>query len=109
MTMTSELSIDELCAVLDEAATDGTTPGTSLRELGGDDGASQAAHGRGIKEPECRSTRAAMHDYLTRRLPERRARRLEAHLDGCARCIRAFIDLREAAWARRAGSPRRRR
>jgi hypothetical protein len=89
--MTGDLSIDDLCAVLEAEAT-------------ADDAAPAAAHARGIKEPECRSTRAAMHDYLTRRLPARRARRLEFHLDGCARCIRAFIDIREASWARRAST-----
>jgi anti-sigma factor RsiW len=42
-----------------------------------------------------------MHDYLGRHLEPRRARRLETHLDTCAECIRAFIDIREASWTRR--------
>lgn len=57
--------------------------------------------GRRAKSPECRSTRAAMHDYLDRHLPPRRQRHFEAHLDGCAECIRAFIDIREISWTRR--------
>lgn len=53
---------------------------------------------RGTKQPDCRSTRAALHDYLSGRLLPHRRRRLEAHLDGCAECIRAFIDVREESW-----------
>lgn len=79
MTITSDLDIDELYAVLD---------------------AEGEAHG--ASRPECRSTRAAMHDYLGRHLPPRRQRRFERHMDGCAECIRAFIDIREVAWARQA-------
>ncbi|WP_454859640.1 zf-HC2 domain-containing protein [Promicromonospora soli] len=57
---------------------------------------------------ECRSTRAAMHDYLNRRLQPRRQRQFEAHMDGCVECIRAFIDIRERSWKRRtAGQPSR--
>ena len=61
-------------------------------------GAFAAAHARGVNEPECRSTRAAMHDYLKGRLLPRRQRRLEVHMDGCAECTRAFIDVREVSW-----------
>lgn len=50
--------------------------------------------------PECRSTRASIHDYLSGRLLPRRRRRLEKHLDGCAECIRAFIDVRQVSWNR---------
>ncbi|MFI6423734.1 zf-HC2 domain-containing protein [Promicromonospora sp. NPDC050880] len=64
-------------------------------------GALQGAGG-GAGSPECRATRAAMHDYLDRCLPPLRQERFEAHLDGCAECIRTFIDVREVAWARRA-------
>lgn len=61
-----------------------------------------------IDASECRSTRAAMHDYLNRRLQPRRQRRFEAHMDGCVDCIRAFIDIRELSWKRRtAGQPLR--
>lgn len=99
MTVTSDLSIDDLCDALGAGGpADGRTVGTPRASHAGDVG---VAHVRGIREPECRSTRAAMHDYLARSLPPRRARRLEVHLDGCARCIRAFIDIREASWARR--------
>ncbi len=58
----------------------------------------------GVDAPECRSTRAAMHDYLNRRLPPHREDRLELHLDSCAACIRAFIDIREVSWKRRAAA-----
>ncbi|PUB27577.1 putative zinc finger protein [Promicromonospora sp. AC04] len=57
-----------------------------------------------VDAPECRSTRAAMHDYLNRRLPPDRENHLEVHLDGCAACIRAFIDIREVSWKRRAAA-----
>jgi hypothetical protein len=102
VTTTSDLSIDGLRAALDaEAAGVGSARATLPGLRRGDVAAAPGAHVRGIREPECRSTRAALHDYLTRSLPPRRARRLEVHLDGCARCIRAFIDIREASWARR--------
>lgn len=55
-----------------------------------------------VNEPECRYTRAAMHAYLDRRLHHLRQHRLEVHLDGCAGCIRAFIDIRQVSWTRRA-------
>lgn len=51
---------------------------------------------------ECRRTRAALHDYVDGNLRPRHQRRLEKHLYGCDTCIRAFIDLREESWARRA-------
>ena len=60
-----------------------------------------AAAGRSLHEPECRTTRAALHDYLARRLLPSRRRRVEAHLDGCGECTRAFIDVRQASWALR--------
>ena len=58
-----------------------------------------AAAGRSLHEPECRTTRAALHDYLARRLLPSRRRRVEAHLDGCGECTRAFIDVRQASEA----------
>ncbi|MEU4364190.1 sigma-70 family RNA polymerase sigma factor [Promicromonospora sp. NPDC023987] len=61
-------------------------------------GAFAAAHAQHVNEPECRTTRAAMHDYLKGRLLPRRQRRLEVHMDGCAECTRAFIDVREVSW-----------
>ena len=100
MTTTSDLRIDDLLDAEGRdhiAAFRSARPGHSVS-----DGASASAAVRGVNGPACRSTRAAMHDYLSRRLPTRRQHRLEAHLDGCAACIRAFIDLREADWTRRA-------
>jgi hypothetical protein len=61
-------------------------------------GAFAAAHAQGVNEPECRTTRAAMHDYLKGRLLPRRQRRLEVHMDGCDECTLAFIDVREVSW-----------
>jgi RNA polymerase sigma factor (sigma-70 family) len=61
-------------------------------------GAFAAAHAQHVNEPECRTTRAAMHDYLKDRLLPRRRSRFEAHMDGCAECTRAFIDVREVSW-----------
>ncbi|WP_158280981.1 sigma-70 family RNA polymerase sigma factor [Promicromonospora sp. AC04] len=61
-------------------------------------GAFAAAHAQAVNEPECRTTRAAMHDYLKGRLLPRRQSRLEVHMDGCTECTRAFIDVREVSW-----------
>ncbi|WP_344400380.1 sigma-70 family RNA polymerase sigma factor, partial [Promicromonospora sukumoe] len=61
-------------------------------------GAFAAAHAQEVNEPECRATRAAMHDYLKDRLLPRRRGRVEAHMDGCAECTRAFVDVREVSW-----------
>ncbi|MFI2363730.1 zf-HC2 domain-containing protein [Promicromonospora sp. NPDC019610] len=61
-------------------------------------GAFAAAHAQTVNEPECRTTRAAMHDYLKERLLPRRRARVEAHMDGCAECTRAFVDVREVSW-----------
>ncbi|MEV0953640.1 sigma-70 family RNA polymerase sigma factor [Promicromonospora sp. NPDC050249] len=61
-------------------------------------GAFAAAHAQGVNEPECRTTRAAMHDYLKGRLLPRRQQRLEVHMDGCPECTRAFVDVREVSW-----------
>ena len=61
-------------------------------------GAFAAAHAQNVNEPECRTTRAAMHDYLKGRLLPRRQRRLEVHMDGCGECTRAFVDVREVSW-----------
>jgi RNA polymerase sigma factor (sigma-70 family) len=61
-------------------------------------GAFAAAHAQHVNEPECRTTRAGMHDYLKGRLLPRRQRRLEVHMDGCGECTRAFIDVREVSW-----------
>ena len=102
MTITGDLSIDDLCAVLDvDGQTNVFMVDTPPSDLAPDHGPSPTAHVRGINESQCRSTRSAMHDYLTRRLPPRRVRRLEVHMDGCAKCIRVFIDIREASWTRR--------
>jgi hypothetical protein len=56
---------------------------------------------RVTRRPECRATRAALHDYLHRRLVPSRRTRVEIHLDRCSECTRSFIDVREASWALR--------
>lgn len=102
MTIAIDLGIDDLRAVFDtEGEANGSMADFPLPDQVRTGAAPRAAHVRAVTGPECRSTRAAMHDYLGRHLPPRRARRLELHLDGCAECIRAFIDIREASWARR--------
>jgi hypothetical protein len=102
VTIAIDLGIDDLRAVLDaEGEANGSMADFPLHDQVRAGAAPRAAHVRAVTGPECRSTRAAMHDYLGRHLPPRRARRLELHLDGCAECIRAFIDIREASWARR--------
>ncbi|MFC4631431.1 zf-HC2 domain-containing protein [Promicromonospora alba] len=103
MTIAIDLDIDDLRAVFDtDAEASGSMADLPLPDHVRAGAAPRVAHVRAVTGPECRSTRAAMHDYLDRHLPPRRARRLELHLDGCAECIRAFIDIREVAWARRA-------
>ena len=102
MTITDELSIDDRCAEMDAESQAGDSMVGSLSsdpDLA--DATSRAVGVRGVVAPECRSTRAAMYDYLGRLLPPHRARRLEVHMDGCAGCIRAFIDIREVSWTRR--------
>lgn len=102
MTIAIDLDIDDLLAVLDaEGEASFSMADPALPEPARAGTSPRVAHVRAVTGPECRSTRAAMHDYLGRHLPPRRARHLELHLDGCAECIRAFIDIREASWARR--------
>lgn len=60
-----------------------------------------AAHARHVAEPECRAGCAAMHDYLAGHLLPHRQRRLEVHMNGCARCTRAFVDVCDVSWALR--------
>jgi hypothetical protein len=103
VTTAIDLGIDDLRAVLDaEGEANGYMADFPLPDHVRAGAAPRVARVRAVTGPECRSTRAAMHDYLGRHLPPRRARRLELHLDSCAECIRAFIDIREASWARRA-------
>ncbi|MEU4385603.1 zf-HC2 domain-containing protein [Promicromonospora sp. NPDC023805] len=64
-------------------------------------GRSAATRTRGVRRPECRVARAALHDYLHGRLAPSRRHRVELHLDGCAGCTRAFIDVREVSWTLR--------
>lgn len=64
-------------------------------------GRSAATRTRGAHRPECRVARAALHDYLHGRLAPSRRHRVELHLDGCAGCTRAFIDVREVSWTLR--------
>jgi hypothetical protein len=102
VTIAIDLDIEDLRAVLDaEREANDSMADNPLPDQVRAGAAPRAAHVRAVIGPECRSTRAAMHDYLSRDLPPRRAHSLELHLDGCAECIRAFIDLREASWARR--------
>jgi hypothetical protein len=62
---------------------------------------SAATRTRGVRRPECRVARAALHDYLHGRLAPSRRHHVELHLDGCAGCTRAFIDVREVSWTLR--------
>jgi hypothetical protein len=64
-------------------------------------GRSAALRTRGVRRPECRVARAALHDYLHGRLAPSRRHRVELHLDDCAGCTRAFIDVREVSWTLR--------
>lgn len=102
MTTTSDLRIDDLHDA--EGSDHIAALRSALPDLHVSDGASTRADIRRVNEPECRSTRAAMHDYINRHLPAWRQHRLEAHMDDCAACTRAFIDIREAAWTRRAAA-----
>ena len=104
MTTTDDLRFDDLRAVFDaEDEADLSMLRFLLPDLPGLPVADAVpASARGIHEAECRLTRAAMHDYVNRNLQPRRQRRLETHLYGCDDCIRAFIDIREVSWTRRA-------
>src|SRR5690606_41372531 len=53
---------------------------------------------RPVNEPACRTTRAGRHDCLKGRMLPRRQHRLEVHMDSCADCTRAFMDVREVSW-----------
>lgn len=86
---------------------------SALADLSGGAGATAGAPGgfpaapaREMSRAECRPTRASLHDYLHGRLLPSRRRRVEAHLDGCAECTRAFIDVREVSWSLRGHSRR---
>jgi len=104
VTTTDDLRFDDLRAVFDAAdEADLSMLRFLLPDLPGLTVADAVpASARGIHEAECRLTRAAMHDYVNRNLQPRRQRRLETHLYGCDDCIRAFIDIREVSWTRRA-------
>ena len=101
MTATDDLRFDDLRAVFGGEDEDDIS---MLRFLLPDPSGPAAADGFGGVggEAECRRTRAAMHDYVNRNLQPRHQRRLETHLYGCDHCIRAFIDIREVSWKRRA-------
>jgi hypothetical protein len=64
-------------------------------------GRSATTRTRNVRRPECRVARATLHDYLHGRLAPSRRHRVELHLDGCAGCTRAFIDVREVSWTLR--------
>ncbi|WP_049788376.1 zf-HC2 domain-containing protein [Isoptericola variabilis] len=63
-----------------------------------------AAHARSCA-PGCLDTRSALQDYVRHRLATRRREALENHLFSCEDCMRAFIDIRQAAWALRDAAP----
>jgi hypothetical protein len=64
-----------------------------------------AAHARGGARQACMETRGALHDYVRHHLGAGRRLMLEDHLFRCAGCMRAFIDVRHAAWALRDTAP----
>ncbi|MBA8811744.1 zf-HC2 domain-containing protein [Promicromonospora sukumoe] len=53
----------------------------------------------------CRTTRAALHDFVRNRLLPRRRQEVEDHMVGCAGCTRAYVDVRESYWMLRAAAP----
>ncbi|WP_033325650.1 zf-HC2 domain-containing protein [Promicromonospora sukumoe] len=63
------------------------------------------AHAGTTADLECRSTRAALHDFVRNRLLPRRRQQVEDHMVGCPGCTRAFVDVRESYWMLRAGAP----
>lgn len=62
-------------------------------------------HAAAAVDEVCRTTRAAMHDYIRHHLMPRGRRRFEDHMLSCAGCTRAFADVRESYWMLRAGAP----
>jgi hypothetical protein len=54
---------------------------------------------------QCRTTRAALHDFVRNRLLPRRRQEVEDHMVGCAGCTRAYVDVRESYWMLRAAAP----
>lgn len=75
---------------------------TALSGLSGSDGrAGSAGREHPLSPPACRTTRAALYDYVKGSLVPSRQRRVEHHLDRCGRCTRAFIDVRMESWALR--------
>ncbi|PFG44766.1 putative zinc finger protein [Isoptericola jiangsuensis] len=64
-----------------------------------------AAHARGVPARLCVETRGDLHAYVGHRLGGGRRAALEDHLFGCAGCMRAFVDVREASWALRDAAP----
>ena len=63
------------------------------------------AHAGTTADLECRSTRAALHDFVRNRLLPRRRQQVEDHMVGCSGCTRAFVDVRESYWMLRACAP----
>ncbi|PZR53089.1 hypothetical protein DNL40_08760 [Xylanimonas oleitrophica] len=66
-----------------------------------------AAHARAAASaPQaCATTRGALGDYVRHRVAPQARRVLEDHLFGCQDCMRAFIDVRQAAWSLRDAAP----
>jgi len=91
------------------AAALGTHPRTVARLLPPAEQALATAladvHARGCP-PGCADTRSAVLDLVHRRVPAGQEAELEDHLLDCAGCLRAFVDVREPAWAARDAGPR---
>lgn len=62
-------------------------------------------HAAAAVDEVCRTTRAAMHDYIRHHLMPRGRRRFEDHMLSCAGCTRAFVDVRESYWMLRTAAP----
>ncbi|MGW2092521.1 zf-HC2 domain-containing protein [Promicromonospora sukumoe] len=62
-------------------------------------------HAGSTADLQCRTTRAALHDFVRNRLLPRRRQEVEDHMVGCAGCTRAYVDVRESYWMLRAAAP----
>ncbi|MFI6425035.1 hypothetical protein [Promicromonospora sp. NPDC050880] len=62
-------------------------------------------HAGTAENVECRTARAAMHDFVRNRLMPHRRQAVEDHMVECAGCTRAFVDVRESYWMLRAAAP----
>lgn len=62
-------------------------------------------HAGSTADLQCRTTRAALHDFVRNRLLPRRRQEVEDHMVGCAGCTRAYVDVRESYWMLRTAAP----